>query len=306
MTCNMEDCNIYENVEFPKDAEKKQHGEKEDQTPSGECQDADSNIDYECFEWEDTCHTEQQNQKQPQRGSLELKSSRSTGSAGCETKYTVLCLVLATVFVFFMSLLMAVFISNAALKEEIKNLRRTHSMWTENITEAMRKLTEEQDSLSTQDANISSQIAQLRMQDASIFAEITQLKLHVYALKSCPCDWKMFNGKCYYFSQDTRDWNGAKSHCSQQGSNLAVVKTSEELKFLGSQISSDHWLGLIYQQRTWTWLDGSSVERSFWDSGRPSSNPGCGKMTNKLSKSNCASAYRWICEKAALGSQLCV
>uniref|UniRef100_W5MQ64 C-type lectin domain-containing protein n=1 Tax=Lepisosteus oculatus TaxID=7918 RepID=W5MQ64_LEPOC len=123
---------------------------------------------------------------------------------------------------------------------------------------------------------------------------------------SCPCDWKMFNGKCYYFSQDTRDWNGAKSHCSQQGSNLAVVKTSKELKFLGSQISSDHWLGLIYQQRTWTWLDGSSVERSFWDSGRPSSNPGCGKMTNKLSKSNCASAYRWICEKAALGSQLCV
>ncbi|KAK6469075.1 C-type lectin domain family 4 member M-like [Huso huso] len=152
-------------------------------------------------------------------------------------------------------------------------------------------------------------ISQLKDADVQIWTDVQDLEKAFSSLRSqvcdfrtCPCDWKEFSGKCYYFSKGERDWQKAKDFCYNQDAVLAMVKTQQELNYIGSQVSTDHHLGLsdLESESNWKWLDRSSVAGSFWNSGEPNNanEEDCGEITaGKLNDITCSIKQRWICEK---------
>ncbi|MBN3277651.1 CL17A protein, partial [Polyodon spathula] len=119
---------------------------------------------------------------------------------------------------------------------------------------------------------------------------------------TCPCDWKEFSGKCYYFSKSEEAWQKAKEFCYSQDAVLVVIKTEQELNFIGGQVSRGHYVGLsdLQTEGTWVWLDGSTVDSRFWRSGEPNNanEEDCGELIEgKLNDISCSTTLRWICEK---------
>ncbi|XP_077781315.1 C-type lectin domain family 2 member D-like isoform X2 [Podarcis muralis] len=76
---------------------------------------------------------------------------------------------------------------------------------------------------------------------------------------ACPAGWVGYEGKCYFFSEEERNWTSAQSFCISQGSSLAKIQSELEkvfmLRFKGE---ADHWIGLRKDfNDTWIWADGS-------------------------------------------------
>lgn len=45
----------------------------------------------------------------------------------------------------------------------------------------------------------------------------------------CSGEWIGVREKCFYFSDDTRNWTASKRVCSSQGSELAHIDTQEDM-----------------------------------------------------------------------------
>ncbi|KAF6118038.1 C-type lectin domain containing 7A [Phyllostomus discolor] len=79
----------------------------------------------------------------------------------------------------------------------------------------------------------------------------------------CPPTWVAHENSCYLFSSILYSWNESKRQCSQLGSYLLKIDSSEELKFIVKEMSSSplhsFWIGLSRTQTEgpWLWEDGS-------------------------------------------------
>ncbi|XP_036092829.1 C-type lectin domain family 2 member A isoform X1 [Rousettus aegyptiacus] len=75
----------------------------------------------------------------------------------------------------------------------------------------------------------------------------------------CSGEWIGVREKCFYFSDDTRDWTASKNFCSSQGSELAQIDTKEDMEFLKKHIGTFmHWIGLSRKQgESWKWTNGT-------------------------------------------------
>ncbi|XP_060052647.1 C-type lectin domain family 2 member L isoform X3 [Erinaceus europaeus] len=45
----------------------------------------------------------------------------------------------------------------------------------------------------------------------------------------CPEDWLLYGRKCYFFSEEPRDWNTGRQHCHTHDAALAVIQSEKEL-----------------------------------------------------------------------------
>uniref|UniRef100_A0A8C3KVD4 Uncharacterized protein n=1 Tax=Chrysolophus pictus TaxID=9089 RepID=A0A8C3KVD4_CHRPC len=52
----------------------------------------------------------------------------------------------------------------------------------------------------------------------------------------CPNDWVGFQGKCFYFSDDQRDWNSSMELCQRLRASLATLHTEEEMVRAGAEL----------------------------------------------------------------------
>ncbi|XP_077621841.1 C-type lectin domain family 17, member A isoform X2 [Crocuta crocuta] len=122
---------------------------------------------------------------------------------------------------------------------------------------------------------------------------------------TCPEGWLPFEGKCYYFSPNTKSWDEARKFCQENYSHLVIISSFAEQKFLAKAHGSPriYWLGLNDKDREgdWRWLDGSPVTLSFWEPEEPNNinNEDCASMNkggtwNDLS---CDKTTYWICER---------
>ncbi|XP_036924280.1 C-type lectin domain family 7 member A isoform X1 [Sturnira hondurensis] len=79
----------------------------------------------------------------------------------------------------------------------------------------------------------------------------------------CPPTWVAHENSCYLFSTTLYSWNESKRQCSQLGSYLLKIDSSEELDFIVKELSSyphdSFWTGLSRTQTEgpWLWEDGS-------------------------------------------------
>uniref|UniRef100_A0A8C3W3Y0 C-type lectin domain-containing protein n=1 Tax=Catagonus wagneri TaxID=51154 RepID=A0A8C3W3Y0_9CETA len=86
--------------------------------------------------------------------------------------------------------------------------------------------------------------------------------LHV----TCPKGWIGFGNKCFYFSEDSKNWTVSQMFCVSLEANLARFETEEELNFLKRYKGpSDHWIGLSRESpyHVWKWMDNTEYNASF-------------------------------------------
>nr|XP_028575569.1 C-type lectin domain family 2 member D-like [Podarcis muralis]XP_028575570.1 C-type lectin domain family 2 member D-like [Podarcis muralis]XP_028575571.1 C-type lectin domain family 2 member D-like [Podarcis muralis]XP_028575572.1 C-type lectin domain family 2 member D-like [Podarcis muralis]XP_028575573.1 C-type lectin domain family 2 member D-like [Podarcis muralis]XP_028575574.1 C-type lectin domain family 2 member D-like [Podarcis muralis]XP_028575575.1 C-type lectin domain family 2 me len=111
---------------------------------------------------------------------------------------------------------------------------------------------------------------------------------------ACPAGWVGYEGKCYFFSEEERNWTSAQSFCISQGSSLAVIQSELEMVFmLRFKGEADHWIGLRKDfNGTWIWADGSEYCNTLVVKGS--------EYCTYLSKefviaSRCHIPIKWIC-----------
>ncbi|XP_011810914.1 PREDICTED: C-type lectin domain family 2 member A [Colobus angolensis palliatus] len=82
---------------------------------------------------------------------------------------------------------------------------------------------------------------------------------------ACSGDWLAVREKCFYFSDDTRNWTASKIFCSLQKSELAQIDTQKDMEFLKRYAGTDmHWIGLSRKQGdSWKWTNGTTFNDWF-------------------------------------------
>ncbi|XP_063011904.1 C-type lectin domain family 5 member A-like [Melospiza melodia melodia] len=76
----------------------------------------------------------------------------------------------------------------------------------------------------------------------------------------CPTAWKKHGRKCYYFSpeREPKDWDAFRAECTAMGSDLVVIDSRQELKFLHNKSKDKYYLlGLRRspEQQKWKWIN---------------------------------------------------
>ncbi|XP_045043030.2 C-type lectin domain family 2 member A isoform X2 [Desmodus rotundus] len=112
----------------------------------------------------------------------------------------------------------------------------------------------------------------------------------------CPGKWIEVRYKCFYFSDDTRNWTASKTFCSSQRSELAQIDTHQDLEFLKKHTGTfKHWIGLSRKQgEPWKWTNGKTFNSWFEISGN-----GYFAFLNAdgVNSSRGFDDMKWICNK---------
>ncbi|XP_043297076.1 C-type lectin domain family 2 member A [Cervus canadensis] len=112
----------------------------------------------------------------------------------------------------------------------------------------------------------------------------------------CSEEWIGVRRKCFYFSNDTRNWTASKRFCSSQGSELAQIDTPEEMKFLKKHAGpSMYWIGLSRKLgESWKWTSGTTFNAGFEISGN---GPFAFLNSDGVHSSRGFVDIKWICSK---------
>ncbi|CAI9166223.1 unnamed protein product [Rangifer tarandus platyrhynchus] len=112
----------------------------------------------------------------------------------------------------------------------------------------------------------------------------------------CSEEWIGVRRKCFYFSNDTRNWTASKRFCSSQGSELAQIDTPEEMKFLKKHAgTSMYWIGLSRKLgESWKWTNGTTFNAGFEISGN---GPFAFLNSDGVHSSRGFVDIKWICSK---------
>uniref|UniRef100_UPI00398E38B5 C-type lectin domain family 7 member A-like isoform X2 n=1 Tax=Pristiophorus japonicus TaxID=55135 RepID=UPI00398E38B5 len=76
----------------------------------------------------------------------------------------------------------------------------------------------------------------------------------------CHKNWTPFEGNCYYFSKSKLGWDESRQECISEGSELVVIRTDEEQKFVAAfDVDKVYWIGIkeVQHDSTWMWIDGT-------------------------------------------------
>ncbi|KAK6468699.1 low affinity immunoglobulin epsilon Fc receptor-like isoform X3 [Huso huso] len=308
--CSMAD-DVYGNSDFHQQTGQRKHQDRERyQAPAG-VDDEDDEDDYENIE--DSIEMEEKKTNQTEAFKEEVKAQAATNHNVCGTKSIVfLYVLLIASSVMWAALLSLLFVKYSQMRanfenyvsngtSEIQTLKTHLTEKDSQLSSNVRNLEKDISSLKTKDSQLSTSVRNLETEISSLKnkgensqllksfvcfsdsqlstsvrnleTEISSLKNKVCDFRTCPCDWKEFSGKCYYFSKDEKDWQKAKDFCYNQDAVLAMVKTQQELDYIRGKITSNHWLGLsdLDTEGAWKWLDGVSVnlQSGFWDTNEP-------------------------------------
>uniref|UniRef100_A0A667X7Y7 C-type lectin domain-containing protein n=1 Tax=Myripristis murdjan TaxID=586833 RepID=A0A667X7Y7_9TELE len=128
----------------------------------------------------------------------------------------------------------------------------------------------------------------------------------------CAQGWRPYEGRCYYFSTDTKTWSEAHAYClSQRGGDLVSITSPEEEQYVTGRLDPSHfdlWIGLstLVRVRRYSWSDDTPLLHTNWGPGEPnnfddreecvemvSNNNGNYSWWNDL---NCDAHQDWICK----------
>nr|XP_056701469.1 C-type lectin domain family 2 member B-like [Euleptes europaea] len=112
---------------------------------------------------------------------------------------------------------------------------------------------------------------------------------------ACPAGWLNYEGKCYFFSEEEKDWTSSQSFCASFGSSLAVIETEPEKVFiLRYGCSTGYWIGLRKApDQTWKWIDGTELNNMLEVKGEGGD---CVFLNSDSAvSSHCHEIRNWIC-----------
>ncbi|XP_031440606.2 C-type lectin domain family 4 member E-like [Clupea harengus] len=78
-------------------------------------------------------------------------------------------------------------------------------------------------------------------------------------VKNCADDWEYFDGSCYHFSTDTKNWIKSRDACVTIGGHLVIINSQQEMDFLKAK--ANHWIGLTdaKEEGKWRWVDNTPL-----------------------------------------------
>ncbi|XP_061475171.1 killer cell lectin-like receptor subfamily G member 1 isoform X2 [Rhineura floridana] len=82
---------------------------------------------------------------------------------------------------------------------------------------------------------------------------------------ACAAGWIGYERKCYFFSEEERNWTSGQNFCLSHGSSLAVIESELEKVFLlWFSGRAYHWIGLRKApNETWIWADGTEFKKTL-------------------------------------------
>ncbi|XP_036763996.2 C-type lectin domain family 2 member H-like, partial [Manis pentadactyla] len=112
-----------------------------------------------------------------------------------------------------------------------------------------------------------------------------------------PQTWIGFENKCFYFSEETRNWTFSQTFCASLEAYLVQFETAEELNFLKRYKGpSDHWIGLRRESshHIWKWTHNPEYNVSSVIKGGGE----CAYLNdNGVSSARVYTDRKWICSK---------
>ncbi|XP_058864268.1 CD209 antigen-like protein B isoform X3 [Acipenser ruthenus] len=306
----------YENIEDSIEMEEKKTNQTEAFKEEVKAQtatrvdDEDDEADYENIE--DSIERKEEKTNRTEAFKEEVKAQTATTHNVCGTKSIVfLYVLLIASSVMWAALLSLLFVKCTAEIQTLKTLlTEKDSQMRANFVNYVSNGTAEIQTLKTllteKDSQIVAKFENYISKDSQIIENVTKLEKYVYKVcaNTCSGSWNLFNGAFYYFSKENKVWKEARTFCQSQNSDLAVINSEEELKYLQDKgPAKELWLGLSDSDNegTWKWLDGRVVEKRLWHKGEPNNyenNEDCGLLSNGLLNDlTCEAKVHWICEK---------
>ncbi|XP_038153364.1 CD209 antigen-like protein C [Cyprinodon tularosa] len=138
-----------------------------------------------------------------------------------------------------------------------------------------------------------------------LHANLTEMmkKLNRPRGKICPTGWSKFGCSCYFLSTKRGSWDEGRKDCITRGADMVVINDKEEQDFMSKFSKDVPWIGVsdIETEGSWKWVDGTSMNLSFWRDNQPDNWKGdedCAQYINKKwNDISCAASLKWICEK---------
>ncbi|EFB15709.1 hypothetical protein PANDA_002112 [Ailuropoda melanoleuca] len=113
----------------------------------------------------------------------------------------------------------------------------------------------------------------------------------------CPEDWLLYGRKCYFFSEEPRDWNTGRQYCRTHEAALAVIQSQKELEFMFKFTRREPWIGLRRVGDEFHWVNGDPFDPDTF----PIS--GLGECVfvepTRLVSTECLMTRPWVCSKTA-------
>ncbi|XP_065327296.1 C-type lectin domain family 4 member M-like [Pelmatolapia mariae] len=142
------------------------------------------------------------------------------------------------------------------------------------------------------------------LQPVSINGECVE-RVSSFKFLDCRENWVAFSDSLYQVSAEKKSWEESRQDCRQKGSDLMIINSREEQNFV-NQFKKLLWIGLTDSETegTWKWVDGTQMNKSYWNRGEPNGgrNENCGHIDtynseNSWNDATCSILHFWICEK---------
>lgn len=119
----------------------------------------------------------------------------------------------------------------------------------------------------------------------------------------CTNGWLRHGDSCFFLSTLRKTWDEAQKNCSDEGGNLAVIASHSVQNFLIQNGNLPYWIGLRYDQSSWTWVDRRPLTQSYWSDTPYKGNcvllKGNASRDKSWMRSSCTRPTYYICELPA-------
>lgn len=126
------------------------------------------------------------------------------------------------------------------------------------------------------------------------------IQLKYLGCRQCADGWLTFGRSCFFLSTLRLSWDDSQRSCRSRGGSLAVISSPEIQNFLTMKGNLLYWVGLRQKGRTWSWVNNTALEKSYWAD--ETSEGDCGLLSSEdpseknWKKAPCQASSFYICQ----------